>query len=92
MISELIVNPHPGKETLEIWDTLDSNDLLSPFQKLFTIDIARLYEQCGAVARSTPQQREVKAMGNALFEWTHQVSKRSPLIRALKLHASSLIS
>ena len=23
-------------------------------------------------------------MGNALFEWTHQVSKRSPLVRALK--------
>jgi hypothetical protein len=43
-----------------------------------------LYERCGAVARLTPQQREVKAMGNTLFEWTYQVSKRSPLIRALK--------
>ena len=62
------VNPQPGKETLEIWDTIDLNDLLSPFQKLFAIEIARLYEQCGAVARSTPQQREVKALGNALFE------------------------
>ena len=78
------VNPHPGKEILDMWDTIDLSDVLSPFQKLFTIEIARLYEQCGTVACATPQPHEVRAMGNALFEWTHQVSKRSPLVRALK--------
>jgi len=48
------------------------------------MEIAQLYEQCGALARSTPHT-DAKAMGNAIFEWTYQVAKRSPLIRALKI-------
>ena len=38
------VNPQPGKATLQVWDSIDSNELLSPFQKLYAIEIAHLYE------------------------------------------------
>ncbi len=49
------VNPHPGKEILQVWDSIDLNELISPFQKLYSIEIAQLYKQCGAVACATPQ-------------------------------------
>jgi hypothetical protein len=69
------VNLQPGKEvTLEVRDSIDASDLLSPFKKLYAIELAQVYERCDTIIHAMPRV-EVKALGNAILEWTHQVAK-----------------